>query len=187
MPAAFLKVFVIAATLGIDVFAMGVGVGVRGAPLALRIRIGAAFAFAEVAMNVIGALLGAAAGRIVGGVAGYFGFAALVGLGLYMTIESVREAEARKPIDMSRGWGLLLASLSVSLDSLGVGFSILYIGVPPVVTLSAIALVSICSTAAGLALGRQLGRRVEERAELAGGLLLVATGLLFAALKALNL
>ncbi len=186
MLASSLKVLVIALTLGIDVFAVGVGVGVRGAPLVQRLRIGAAFATSEVAMNCVGALLGAIAGRVVGGVAGYIGFAALVGLGLYMIVESMREAAKRKPIDMSRGWGLAVASLSISLDSLGVGFSILYIGVSPVVTLATIAFVSVCATSAGLALGRQLGRRIEERAELIGGVLLVATGLLFTLLKALH-
>ena len=37
--------------------------------------------------------------------------------------------------DLSRGWGLLLGALSISLDSLGIGFSILYIGVPLAVSL----------------------------------------------------
>lgn len=165
---------------------MSVGVGVRGAPLGVRVRIGAAFAFAEFAMNVIGAALGVVAGHFVGGIAGYLGFIALVGLGAWMIRESLRESERRTPIDMSRGWGLTLASLSISLDSLGIGFSILYIGVPVAATLGAIALVSVGATSAGLTLGSRLGRRVEERAELVGGVLLALTGIAFALLKALH-
>lgn len=184
---AALKVIVIALALGLDVFAIGVGVGVRGASRAEKIRIGAAFATAEVLMNVIGAALGAALGRILGGYAGYIGFAALVGLGCYVMVESRREAHLRRPLDMSKGWGLLLAALAISLDSLGIGFSILYIGVPVVVTLIVIAVVNVASTTAGLTLGRLLGRRIEERAEFAGGLLMLLIGLGFAALKALHL
>lgn len=184
MIAAALKVLVIAVSLGLDVFAVSVGVGVRGAAPATKVRIGAAFAAAEVSMNLVGAGLGMLAGHAVGDVAGYFGFGALVVLGAYMIFESFREAAARRPIDMSRGWGLLLASLSISLDSLGIGFSILYIGVPLVETLCVIGLVSIASTSAGLLLGKSLGRRIEERAELVGGILLAFTGVLFAVLKA---
>lgn len=165
---------------------MSIGAGVRGAPLPVRLRIGAAFAFAEVAMNCVGAGLGAVTGAFFGGVAGYFGFFALIGLGIWTVRESFREASRRAPIDMSRGWGLALASLSISLDSLGVGFSILYIGVPVVATLGAIALVSVASTSAGLTLGNRLGRRVEERAELLGGVLLALTGAAFVLLKALH-
>ncbi|HUY40611.1 MAG TPA: manganese efflux pump [Candidatus Dormibacteraeota bacterium] len=186
MIAAALKVLVIAVSLGLDVFAVSVGVGVRGVALPVKIRIGVAFAAAEVGMNLAGAGLGIAAGHAIGDVAGYFGFAALFALGSYMVFESFREAAARRPIDMSRGWGLLLASLSISLDSLGIGFSILYIGVPLVETLAVIAIVSVASTSAGLTLGKRLGRRIEERAELVGGILLAFTGVLFAVLKALH-
>lgn len=181
-----LKVLILALSLGVDVFAVSVGVGVRGLPLGLRLRIGAAFAGAEVLMNCIGAAIGALAGSLIGAAAGYIGFGALVLLGTFMAIQGLRESAARAPLDLSRGWGLALASLSVSMDSLGVGFSILYIGVSPFVTLAAIAAVSVGSTSLGLALGRRLGRRVEERGELLGGLLLALTGLVFAALKALH-
>ena len=186
MIAAAVKVLVIALTLGIDVFAVSVGAGVRGTSPSRRLRIGSAFAFAEVAMNCIGALLGVAAGHFIGAAAGYIGFGALIVLGIYMSVQGLREKELRAPIDMSRGWGLALASLTISLDSLGVGFSILYIGVPPLVTLAAIAIVSVSATSAGLALGNRLGRRVEERAELAGGVLLALTGVAFTLLKALR-
>lgn len=183
---ATVKVLAVAFSLGIDVFAVAVGVGVHRPPLRTRLRIGSAFAAAEVAMNCIGAAFGAAVGHFVGDVAGYAGFAALVGIGVYMIVESTREAAHGPALDMSHGFGLLVASLSISVDSLGVGFSILYIGVPPFVTLAAIAAASVCSSSAGLALGGTLGARVGERASIVGGVLLALTGLAFIALKALH-
>jgi putative Mn2+ efflux pump MntP len=180
-----LRVALVALSLALDVFAVSIGVGMRGVSRAEKLRIGAAFAAAEVAMNLIGAAIGAVAGRAIGGVAAYIGFVALIFVGLYMIVESVRAEE--EPFDLSRGWGLLVASLSISLDSLGIGFSIVYIGVPVVVTLGAIALASISSTALGLAFGRRFGARVGERAGLLAGFVLIATGGLFAVLKYLNL
>jgi len=182
-----LKVLFIALSLALDVFAVSLGVGVRGVSRNVQIRIGIAFALAEISMNLIGAALGAIAGRFLGTVAGYIGFVALVGLGLYMMIESRREARREEPLDLSRGWGLLIASLSISLDSLGIGFSILYIGVSPIIALATIGVVSVAATTAGLTLGRRFGRRVEESAEFLGGLMLLLTGLGLIALKALHL
>jgi len=181
-----LKILFVALSLGLDVFAVSVGVGMRGVPRSTKIRIGIAFATAEVTMNLIGVALGAALGKLLGDVAGYIGFAALFGLGCYMIYESRREAELRQPIDMSQGWGLFIASLSISLDSLGIGFSILYIGVPLVLSLSIIAVTSVLSTFVGLMTGRVLGRRAEEGAELWAGIVLALTGIAFAALKYFN-
>jgi putative Mn2+ efflux pump MntP len=182
-PEALIKVAVVALSLGLDVFAVSVGVGMRGVPVALRWRIGSAFTLAEVSMTLIGAGLGAVAGRLLGDVAGYLGFAALIGVGTYMVVQAVRESESGG-IDFSRGWGLFLGAISISLDSLGIGFSILSIGVPLLVSLITIAVVAASSTTLGLTIGRMLGTRAEESAELWAGIILVLTGLGFAALKA---
>ena len=180
--AAFAKIVLVAMSLGLDVFAVSVGVGVRGVPRGVKWRIGIAFATAEVTMTLIGVGIGKLAGRLLGNVAGYIGFAALVAVGIYMVIEALREREPGA-FDLSRGWGLLLGALSISLDSLGIGFSILYIGVPLAVSLVCIALVAATSTALGLTLGRELGLRAETTAAIWSGIILIATGLAFAALK----
>jgi putative Mn2+ efflux pump MntP len=133
-------------------------------------------------MTLIGAGLGRLAGELLGDVAGYIGFAALIGVGIYMVIESLRESE-EGGFDLSRGWGLLLGALSISLDSLGIGFSIIYIGVPLAVSLICIAVVSASSTALGLTLGRVLGSRAEASAATWSGVVLIVTGIVFTVLK----
>lgn len=182
-----LKVFVVAISLGLDVFAVGIGVGVRGTSIPAKIRIGIAFASAEVIMNLVGVALGAAAGSFLGDAAGYIGFAALLGVGIYMVAEALKESAEEGALDMSAGWGLFLASMAISVDSLGIGFSILYIGVPLVLALGIIFAVSICSTALGLTLGRMLGRRVGENAEIWAGVILGLTGAGFIIAKAFHL
>ncbi len=155
----------------------------RGVDRRTKVRIGSAFATAEVTMNLIGVLLGAAAGKLLGQVAGYIGFFALIGLGAYMMYESRREAHLKRPLDMSRGWGLTMGAVSISLDSLGIGFSILYIGVPLYTSLTCIAVASVAATALGLTLGNALGRRAEEGAEFWAGVVLLLTGAFFIAQK----
>lgn len=180
---AYLKIAILALSLGLDVFAICVGVGMRGADRGTKIRIGIAFAGAEIMMNLVGVALGAAAGRLLGEVAGYIGFSALIGLGAYMIVQSRRESHLRKPLDLSRGWGLMIGALSISLDSLGIGFSILYIGVPLYTSLACIGVASVGSTVLGLIVGKALGRRAEEGAELWAGVVLLLTGVFFIALK----
>jgi putative Mn2+ efflux pump MntP len=179
-----LKVLVLALSLALDVFAVSIGVGMRGVDRWVKVRIGIAFAMAEVVMNLVGAGLGAVVGHLIGNVAGYLGFIALILVGVYMIYESRKEAA--NPIDMSRGWGLFVAALSISLDSLGIGFSILYVGVPVALSLTIIAIVSVLATTFGLALGRFLGHRIEELAELLAGVVLALTGIVFVALKLLH-
>jgi putative Mn2+ efflux pump MntP len=182
---AFLKVALVAVSLALDVFAVSVGVGMQGVSRWAKIRIGLSFAAAEVGMNVIGAGLGSIAGKTLGDVAGYIGFTALIGVGIYMIYEWARGGEAA--LDLSRGWGLFVGSLSISLDSLGIGFSIVYIQVPLLITLSAIAFASLASTALGLAFGQRFGTAVGERAGLIAGIVLILTGALFGALKYFHL
>lgn len=183
----FLKVFIIALALSLDVFAVSVGVGVRHIPRRRKLQIGLTFAAAEVTMICLGAGLGAAAGHLIGDYAGYIGFAALIGVGLYMVKESRSEFAETSRLNLASGRGLILASLSVSLDSLGVGFSILYVGVPMPISLIVIACVSLGATTLGLTIGRLLGRWSEQNAAFLGGILLAITGVVFIALKALRI
>ncbi len=176
-----LRVALLAGSLALDVFAVCVGVGMKPLARPQRIRIAVAFALAEVSMTLIGVGLGALVGRLLGEIAGYLGFAALVGVGTYMIFETTFGGESG--LDLSSGWGLFLASLSISLDSLGIGFSVVYIGVPLWETLLAIGFASILSSTLGLVFGRKLGQVIGTRAALTAGIVLVGTGVLFGTLK----
>lgn len=184
LTSAFARVVLLAFSLGMDVFAVCVGVGMRGAQTGAKVRIGAAFAAAEVGMTVIGAGFGHLTGSLLGDNAAYIGFIALAGVGAYMIVETLRESESR--IDLSRGWGLFTAAVSISLDSLGIGFTIVYIGVPFGVCLAVIATTSIVCSSLGLIFGRLLGRRAEEAAGVIAGAVLMLTGILFAFLRYRN-
>jgi len=67
MFAAALRVALVAVSLALDVFAVSVGVGVGGVRRSAMVRIGLSFASAEVLMNLVGAGIGAVAGRAIGG------------------------------------------------------------------------------------------------------------------------
>jgi manganese efflux pump family protein len=178
---AVFRIALIALSLGLDVFAVCVGVGIRGIDTRAKIRIGAAFAAAEVGMTILGAGIGRIMGTLLGEATAYLGFIALIGVGIYMIVEAIHESEGA--LDLSHGWGLFLAALSISIDSLGIGFSILYVGVPFGFSLFVIAVVSILCSTLGLTFGRILGKRVEESVGVVAGAVLILTGILFAILR----
>jgi putative Mn2+ efflux pump MntP len=92
--------------------------------------------------------------------------------------------EEKGELDLSTGWGLLVAALSISLDSLGVGFTLPYLGVNVVFALGAVFVVSIVATTVGLALGRLIGSRVGGATGLIAGIMLALTGIVFATARA---
>lgn len=182
MSYALIRIAVVALSLALDVFAVCIGVGASGTSPRARFRIGSSFACAEVMMTIIGVGLGAAAGRLIGDVAAFVGYGALMVVGSYIVYEA-RRGELTPRFDLSRGSGLALASLSISMDSLGIGFSIVYLGVSLYITVAAIALASALATTLGLAFGEALGAHVGKRAAFLAGAVLAATGATFAILK----
>lgn len=171
------KIAGVAFAIGLDVFAVSIAIGITGIPWRARIRMGIAFSIAELSMQVIGYLLGTGFGRAVGEVAPYVGFAALAGVGVYMVRESL--AGGDEPLKVDTGLGLLTASLSISLDSLGVGFALPGVPLPVIPLLSTVAVSTILFTFSGLAFGARLGERLEKGAELLAGCVLIALALLF--------
>jgi putative Mn2+ efflux pump MntP len=73
-----------------------------------------------------------------------------------------------------------VASLSVSLDSLGVGIALPALGIPLFPLLITVSITTTIFTAIGLAFGARLGERYERRAERAAGTILVVLAGLFA-------
>jgi len=138
-------------------------------------------------MNCVGLGLGEITGRLIGDDAGYVGFAALIAVGAYMILEARSNMDERRPVKIQGGWTLVVTSLAISLDSLGIGFSIRFVGVPVGLSLAVIGVVSVTATLLGLRLGRLLGTRVEDGAEMLAGILLALTGVAFVALKVLHL
>jgi len=171
------KILGIAFAVGLDVLALSIAVGVMRVNWPARIKLGTAFCAAEVLMQVIGYSIGTGAGRVVGTVAIYAGFAILAGIGAFIFYESF---ERRMPrFEPDSPVALLLASLSVSLDSLGIGMSLPGVPLPLLPLLATVAVSTIIFTAVGLGFGERLGRRYKRIAQRAAGVVLVALAILF--------
>jgi putative Mn2+ efflux pump MntP len=166
------RVLAVALAVGLDVLALSVGVGVAGLTRRSSLRIGSAFAASEVAMQFIGYELGAGATRLLGPVSDEMSLGLLFLIGLLMFGKSFLDLPEAH-FDASRGVGLLLASLSISLDSLGVGIALPALAIPLAPLLITVSLTTTIFTLIGLEFGARLGERYERNAERAAATVLM--------------
>ncbi len=171
------KVFALAFAVGLDVLAISVGVGITLPARAASIKLGFAFAGSEIAMQLIGYELGTGVGIMLGEIAAYIGSALLAFIGV---IRSSLHTETAAKFDATRGAGLLMTSLSISLDSLGVGIALPAVGIPLIPLLIMLSSTTPVFTFVGLAFGARLGERYERGSELAAGIMLFCLAVLFA-------
>ena len=173
------KTFAVAFAVGLDVLAISVGVGVARLSFNASLRLGLAFAGSEIAMQVIGYALGTGAGQMLGDIATYIGLGLLAFIGFVMIRKSFRHF-SEATFDATKGMGLVLTSLSISLDSLGVGIALPAVKIPLVPLLILVSITTTVFTFIGLEFGARLGERYERGAERAAGAMLVMLASLFA-------
>src|SRR5712692_1601572 len=98
--------------------------------LAQRVRFGLLFAAFEGGMPVIGLLVGAGLGRVIGGYSEYVAIVALAALGAYMLFGPDKDGERVRRLVASTGTAMIVLGLSVSLDELAIGFGLGLLNVP---------------------------------------------------------
>ncbi len=165
--------------LCLDTFAVAAALGMTRPTGAQRLRFSLLFAAFEGGMPVIGLVVGAGIGRVIGDWSEYVAIAALVGLGAYMLWARDDDEERVQKLAASRGPAVIALGLSVSLDELAIGFSLGLLNVPIVPAIVLIAAQAFIVSQVGFALGGRIGEATREGAErLAGAVLIVIAGAL---------
>lgn len=166
---------IMAFALGMDAFSVGLGMGMI--PLRLRqiAKIGAVIGLFHMGMPLAGMLIGRFLSEHFGTIATMVGGGLLLLLGLQMGLSSLSSSD--KPFVTPLGFGLLLFSLSVSLDSFSVGLSLGIYGARVIVTIILFGVFSMMLTWAGLMMGRKFQHYIGSYSELLGGCILFGFGL----------
>ena len=160
--------------LSLDTFAIAAALGITRLTGAQRIRYGLLFAVFEGGMPVIGLLIGAGLGQVIGGWSEYLAIAALAGLGVYMLFGGDHDDERIHRFVTSRGAAVIGLGLTVSLDELAIGFSLGLLNVPIVPAIVLIAALSFIVSQIGFAFGGKISEAAREGTErLAGAVLIV--------------
>lgn len=178
----FITLLLMALALGMDAFSLGLGMGMlqlRGREIT---RISLTIGLFHVLMPLLGMAAGIYLARVVGDVTRWAGAGLLIGLGVHMVWNSFAggdESDGRRAASKTAGIGLILFALSVSLDSLSVGFSLGTFGANVGL---AVALFGICGAmmaAMGLTIGSKASHLFGEYGEAIGGAVLMAFGIKF--------
>lgn len=174
-----LKLVLFVLPLGLDTFAVAAALGMRGLPSRQRLRVSLFMSGFEMAMPIVGLLLGRALGSLVGGAADYLAVAVLALLGLWMVVHE-DEDERAKVAQLADGQVLVLVALgiAISLDELAIGFTIGLLHLTLWLAVVLIGAQAFLFGQIGMRLGARLNETLRERADQLAGLALIGLAIL---------
>ncbi|WP_304222134.1 manganese efflux pump MntP family protein [Gracilinema caldarium] len=183
------QTLLIAIGLSMDAFAVSVSSGICTDQLKARHILRGSFSFGlfQFAMPVLGWFLGTYFRVYIQKIDHWIAFVLLAFIGIKMVIESFENEnpacedgetpQKKGKTDVRDVKILLTLSIATSIDALAVGLSYSLLGKAilfPALTIGAVTF-GVCL--AGFEFGKRIGYLIEKRAELAGGIILIAIGL----------
>ena len=176
------ELLLLAVGLSMDAFAVSVckGLALRRATFKAEITCGVWFGGFQALMPLIGFFLGTLFATAIQAVDHWIAFGLLAIIGVNMLKEALSKEEAcgcENSADLSVKTMFVMA-VATSIDALAVGISLAMVG--NVNIFSAISLIGICTcmlSMLGVRIGNVFGSRFESKAEIAGGVILIALGL----------
>jgi manganese efflux pump family protein len=139
------------------------------------LKIGLFFGFFQGIMPVIGWLLGLFFKDYILAFDHWIAFGILGYIGVKMIIESFKKTD-RKELEITSYWLILSLSIATSIDALMIGVSFAFLQVSMLKTVIIIGGITLFISMVGFRMGKSLGSVFGRRAELVGGLVLIAIG-----------
>ena len=176
-----LELFLIGVGLSMDAFAVAICQGLAMSRLNWR-RAGVTAAFFggfQAAMPLLGWALGSRFAAYIQELDHWAAFLLLGLIGVNMVREALGPEETEETacddgkLDLRR---LLVLAVATSIDALAVGITFAFLEVPILPAASVIGVTTFCLSLAGVAVGNCFGARYKRRAELSGGVILIALG-----------
>lgn len=169
----------ISAALAMDAFAVALAAGLTLPKVTVRhlFRFGFHFGLFQAMMPVIGWTAGMGLRHYIEAFSHWLAFVLLSLIGIKMLQDALTsEDDETQRKDPTRGMSLVMLSVATSIDALAVGFSLALLGVSIWMPALVIGVTASLFTLCGMLLGQRLGAHWSSKAEIAGGLLLIAIG-----------
>ncbi|WP_110685206.1 manganese efflux pump MntP [Salinicola aestuarinus] len=170
----------LAFAMSTDAFAASIGKGASLVRTRLpeALRIGLIFGVIESITPVIGWAIGMAAVQFVAEWDHWIAFILLGGLGGHMVWEGLKPAGERCRGSSTRPsfWALAATAVATSIDAMAVGVTLAFADVNIIAAATAIGIATTLMVTLGILLGRVIGNVIGKRAEIAGGVVLIAIG-----------
>ncbi len=162
-----------------DAFAAAIGRGasLKNPPLKEAFKIGLIFGSIEAFTPIIGWLIGKSATQYVQAWDHWIAFTLLMALGLHMIYEGIRpHVDGPKQNNKNSLGRTCLTALGTSIDAMAVGVGLAFVNVNIWVAAALIGLATTLMVTIGIVLGHAIGVIVGHRAEIFGGVTLMAVG-----------
>ena len=167
----FIELFLIAIGLSMDAFAIAIckGLSVQQLKLKHMVITGLWFGGSQAVMPLIGFFLGSSFYSLIAGVDGLL---------LIIGINMIRESrELSCPVDASFSPRVMFPlAIADSIDALAVGVTFAFQEVSILPAVALIGLTTFLLSCAGVKIGNVFGSKYKSKAELAGGIVLIAIG-----------
>ena len=176
-----LELFLIGVGLSMDAFAVAICQGLCMPKLNVRhgTIIALFFGGFQALMPLIGWLLGSQFAGYIQSIDHWVAFVLLAIIGGNMAREALSPEEEETVCAVTDRLDykqLLLMAVATSIDALAVGVTFAFLEVSIVPAISIIGCTTFCLSLVGVVVGNYFGARYKKRAELAGGIILVALG-----------
>lgn len=166
--------------MSMDAFAVSIskGAALQKPKFSEALRSGLIFGVIEALTPLIGWGLGMLASQFVLEWNHWIAFALLVFLGGRMVIEGLRvgDTEESRPLHRHGFWLLVTTAIATSLDAMAVGVGLAFLQVNIITTALLIGCATLIMTTLGMMIGRFIGPLLGKRAEVLGGVVLIAIG-----------
>lgn len=173
-----ISIFLLGLAMSTDALAAAIG---RGAAMhkprfSDALRAGAIFGTIEGLTPVLGWFIGLAAAKYITAWDHWIAFTVLSVLGLHMIRTGLKPGTTGESRSKDGFWGLAATGLATSIDAMAVGVGLAFIDVSIGVIAVVVGLMTLVMVTFGIMLGRLLGSLAGKRAEIIGGVLLIAIG-----------
>lgn len=171
------ELFVLAVGLSMDAFAVSIckGLAIGRSSLKASLIVGLWFGFFQALMPLVGYFVGMQLSDLIQAFDHWVAFVLLAAIGISMIVESRSKEEEESPLLTARA--MLPLAVATSIDALASGIALAAVDGSIYWAVAFIGLTTFILSGFGVRLGAIAGGRYKSRAELAGGLILIAIGI----------
>ncbi len=173
-----LTIFAVALGLSFDTFAVSLSYGVIRNKIIFwhAVRIALVLSVFQAGLLVIGFFLGSFVSDIIKAADHWIALALLSFLGIRMIYEGITKGEEEQRRDYSKLPELLTIAIGTSIDAFAVGISFAFLSVRIWMSGIIIGVVTFLASMTAIRIGKSAGKRLGQKVEIVGGLILIAIG-----------
>jgi len=175
----YIEIILIAIGLSMDAFAVSItlGLSVQKPTLKQYLLPGVYFGFFQALMPLIGYFAGSLFAERIQKFEHWIAFGLLAIIGANMIKESFSKEEEKQDDNKFKFINMLLLAIATSIDALAVGVTFAFFQINIFAAIAIIGLTTFCISICGVKIGNIFGVKFKSKAELLGGIVLVALGL----------